>query len=90
VLKLSRIADGLSHAAPDPAAATSVAQACLLATATLLPAKPAGLHLLLELAATAGAASGLPEMPAPVAELARGREDTKLAEAARRLTRLAR
>ncbi|HTR91632.1 MAG TPA: DUF6493 family protein [Trebonia sp.] len=89
VLKLSRIADGLGHAAVDPATAPGVAQTCLLAAATLLPAKPAGLHLLLELAAKAGAASAMPEVPAPVAELARGKENTKLAEAARRLTRLA-
>jgi hypothetical protein len=40
--KLSRIADGLGHAAPDPVAAAGIAQACLTATAALLPAKPAG------------------------------------------------
>jgi hypothetical protein len=90
VLKLTRIADGLGHAVPDPAAAPAVARACLLAAAALLPAKPAGLHLLLELAAQAGAASGMPEVPAPVAGLACGRENTKLAAAARRLARLAR
>jgi hypothetical protein len=89
VLKLSRIADGLGHAALDPAAAPGTARTCLLATAALLPAKPAGLHLLVELAAKAGATSGMPEVPAPVVELASGRDNTKLAEAARRLTRLA-
>ena len=90
VLKLSRIADGLGYAATDQAAAQGVAHACLLATAALLPAKPAGLHLLLELAAQAGAASVMPEVPAQLAELARARGNTKLAEAARRLTRLVR
>lgn len=87
-LKLSRIADGLGHAARDPLAAAGVAQACLTATAALLPAKSAGLHLLLELAARTGAMSGMPELPAPVAGLARSQGTSKLAEAARRLTRL--
>jgi hypothetical protein len=89
LLNLTRIADGLGNAAQDPVAALGVARTCLLAATALLPAKPAGLHLLLELAAKAGAASGLPEVPAPVAELACGRGNTKLAEAARRLTQLA-
>jgi hypothetical protein len=87
-LKLSRIADGLGHAATDPVAAASVARACLTATAALLPAKPAGLHLLLELAAQASTTSQMPELPAPVAALAAGKGTSKLAEAARRLTRL--
>ena len=87
-LKLSRIADGLGHAAPHPGAAAGVAQACLTATAALLPAKPPGLHLLLELAARASTITGIPELPAPVAALARSKGTSKLAEAARRLTRL--
>jgi hypothetical protein len=87
-LKLSRIADGLGHAAPDPVGSAGVAQACLTAAVALLPAKPAGLHLLLELAAQASAVSGMPELPAPVAALARSKGTSKLAEAARRLTRL--
>ena len=62
-LKLSRIADGLGHAAPDPVASAGVAQACLTATAALLSAKPAGLHLLLELAAQASTVSGMPSFP---------------------------
>jgi len=87
-LKLSRIADGLGHAAPQPVAAAGVAQACLTAAAAFLPAKPAGLHLLLELAAQASTVSGMPELPAPVAALARSKGTSKLAEAARRLARL--
>ena len=87
-LKLSRIADGLGHASPDPVAAAGVAQACLTATAALLPAKPPGLHLLLELAARASTIAGTPDLPAPVAALARSKGISKLAEAARRLTRL--
>jgi len=87
-LKLSRVADGLGHAAPDPVASAGIAQACLTATVALLPAKPAGLHLLLELAAQESTVSGLPELPAPVAALARSKGTSKLAEAARRLTRL--
>jgi hypothetical protein len=85
-IKLSRIADGLGHAAPDPVASAYAVQACLTATAALLPAKPAGLHLLLELAAQA--TFRRPELPAQVAALARSKETSKLAEAARRLTRL--
>jgi hypothetical protein len=87
-LKLSRIADALGYVAPDPVASAAVAQACLTAAAALLPAKPAGLHLLLELAAHAGTVSGIPELPAPVAALARSKGTSKLPEAARRLTRL--
>ena len=87
-LKLSRIADGLRQGALDPVPGAGVAQACLTATAALLPAKPAGLHLLLELAAHASTTSGPPELPAGVAALARGKGTSKLAEAARRLTRL--
>ena len=88
MLKLSRVADGLGHAAPDPVASAGIAQACLTVTVALLPAKPAGLHLLLELAAQASTVSGLPELPAPVAALTRSKGTSKLAEAARRLTRL--
>jgi hypothetical protein len=87
-LKLSRIADGLGRAALDQVAAAGVAQACLTATAALLPAKPAGLHLLLELAAQASMVSGMPELPVPVTALARSKGTSKLAEAARRLTRV--
>jgi len=46
------------------------------------------LHLLLETAAQASTVSGTPELPAPVAALARSQATSKLAEAARRLTRL--
>lgn len=86
-LKLPRIADGLGHVAVNPVAAAGVARACLTAAAALLPAKPAGLHLLLELAALASTISAMPELPVPVAALARSRGKSKLAEAARRLTR---
>jgi hypothetical protein len=41
----------------------------------------------LELAARASTMSGTPELPAPVAALARSKGTSKLAEAARRLTR---
>ena len=84
-LKLSRIADGLGLAAAEPAATAGVAQACVSATAALLAARPAGLHLLLEVAARAGAASGIPELPGNVIDLAATKSGSKLAEAARRL-----
>jgi hypothetical protein len=67
----------------------------------LLPARPPGLHLLLEEAARAAAASGAGApgaqgsgpagralLPPEVAGLARSRDRTKLADAARRLARL--
>jgi hypothetical protein len=82
----ARIADGLWYAAQDPGAAGTVARACVSAAATLLsaPDRPTALHLLLEMAAQAGAVSGVPQLPAPLAGLARGKGRTKLAEAARR------
>jgi uncharacterized protein DUF6493 len=88
--KLTRIADGLRYAVQDPGAAGAVTSACVSAAATLLsaPDKPTALHLLLEMAAQAGAVSGVPQLPAPLADLAQGKDRTKLAEAARRLTAL--
>ena len=85
-LKLSRIAEGLRHAAADPAAAPSVTPTCVLATAALADVKPAGLHLLLELAAELTAVSGSTmDLPAPITQLAAGKGTSKLAAAARRL-----
>lgn len=90
VYKPNRLAEGLRYAAQDPAAATTVAQACVPSAASLLaaPDRPTGLHLLLEVAAQAGATAGLPDLPPPITELANGKSRTKLAEAARRLTAL--
>jgi hypothetical protein len=84
-LKLSRIAEGLGHAVAEPAAAAGVAQACVSATAALLAARPTGLHLLLEVAAQASAASSVPELPGSITSLAATKGGSKLAEAARRL-----
>jgi hypothetical protein len=92
VFKLNRIAESLGHAALDPAATAGVAAACVIAPATLLPARPAGLHLLLELAARCFAeaeGSALPVLPAGIRDLALSGDRTKLGEAARRLARLA-
>jgi hypothetical protein len=91
--KLTRLADGLRPLAADPATAVGVARACVVATVALLDSKPArlrpqGLHLLLELAARAGAVSVVPELPASITGLAAASARTKLAEAARRLIRL--
>ena len=91
VFKLNRIAEGMGHAALDPAATAGIAAACLAASASLLPAGPPGLHLLLELAArcvTAIAGPVLPPLPVAIADLAASRDRTKLGEAARRLARL--
>ncbi|HTU75396.1 MAG TPA: hypothetical protein VMG38_17930 [Trebonia sp.] len=91
-LRLGRIADGLGYPTGADPAAAAVARTCVLATAAMLTSgtRPAGLHLLLELAASASAASGAaPELPARIAALAAGRPTSKLAEAARRLRALA-
>jgi hypothetical protein len=88
-LKLNRIADALRHAAAEPSAARGVADACLSAAAALLDAKPAGLHLLLELAAQAGATAGLSELPDSLTDLAASGTRSKLADGARRLQALA-
>jgi Family of unknown function (DUF6493) len=85
VLKLSRIADGLERAVAEPAAAAALARACVSATAALLPARLAGLHLLLEVAAQASAVAGVPQLPESVNSLAAAKGGSKLAEAARRL-----
>jgi len=88
--KVTRIADGLRYVVQDPGAAPAVARACVSAAATLLSGadRPTGLHLLLEVAAQAGAVSGVSQLPAPLADLAREKGRTKLAEAARRLAAL--
>jgi hypothetical protein len=88
--KLTRIADGLRHAAQDPDAAATVARACVSAAATLVTGRdrPTALHLLLETAAQAGTISGIPQLPPTLTGLARGKARTKLAQAARRLEAL--
>jgi hypothetical protein len=86
---LSRVGEALGYAVAEPAAAAPTARFCLAAVAALLDEKPAGLHLLLEVAARSAAVSPLPELPAPVAALAAGKSASKLNEAARRLSRLA-
>jgi hypothetical protein len=91
-LRLSRVADGLGYPTGADPGASCVARACVLATSAMLASgtRPAGLHRLLELAASASAACGVaPELPARVAGLAAGRPTSKLAEAARRLRDLA-
>jgi len=87
VLTLSRIADGLGYAAAEPAAAAGVARVCVSAAAALLTARPAGLHQLLEVAARASAAAGVPELPGSITDLAASTNGSGLAEAARRLAR---
>jgi hypothetical protein len=59
------------------------AQACVSATAALMAARPAGLHLLLEVAAQASATSGVPGLPESITGLAATKRGSKLAEAAR-------
>jgi hypothetical protein len=63
LFKPNRVADALRHACLEPAAALAAAHALAAATAALLPAKPAGLHLFLETAARALATAGPPPGP---------------------------
>jgi hypothetical protein len=94
--RLTRLADGLERAAMDATSGTRVAEAAMATAAALLrkspkpPKPPSGLHLLLEVAARVSAAVGIPPVPAEITTLAAGKSTTKLAEAARRLTRLTR
>ena len=55
------------------------------AAAAPLAARPAGLHLLLEVTAQASATSGVPELPGGITGLAGTKSGSRLAEAARRL-----
>jgi hypothetical protein len=84
VFLLNRIGEALGYAVPS----ITTARCCVAATAALLDSRPTGLHLLLEVAARAAAVSAVPELPASVAALP-GEGTSKLAEAARRLSRLA-
>jgi hypothetical protein len=81
--KLNRVADGLRHASPEPAAGQRIVQTIFAAGDRLVPAKPANLHLLFELAA--GIATATSEPPASITRIAHG--GTRLAAAARLLTR---
>jgi hypothetical protein len=83
--KLNRVADGLQHAAPEPLAGYRVVETVFAAADTLIPARPAGLHLLFELAVRTSAAVGQPAMAAALTDLAAQRSSSKLAAAARRL-----
>jgi hypothetical protein len=95
VFPLNRIGEALGYAIPS----FITARCCVAATAALLDSRPdsradlrpglrpAGLHLLLEVAARVAAVSAVPELPASVAALS-GEGTSKLAEAARRLSRL--
>ena len=84
--KLNRVADGLRHASHDPVAGRRIVQTVLAAADALIPAKPANLHLLFELAARIGVAAGT-EPPAAITRVAAGTGGGQLAAAARRLAR---
>jgi hypothetical protein len=80
--KLNRVADGLQHASHDRVAGQRIAQTVFAAADGLIPAKPANLHLLLELAARAPSVA---RVPAAITRLAAGKDRSQLAAAARRL-----
>lgn len=85
--KLSRVADALGHAAPDPVAGRRIVETTFAAAAQLIPARPANLQHLLELAGRISATTGQPAPPAAITELARQPGSTRLVAAARRLVR---
>jgi hypothetical protein len=84
-IKLTRLADGFRHASRQPASALMIARTVFASADRLVPAKPPGLHLLLELAAEIGAVMALPKLPESVVALAAEKGSTMLAVAARRL-----
>ena len=83
--KPNRVADALEYASHEQAAGRQIVAMTFAAADRLIPARPANLHLLLELAARIGAATGTPEPPATIAQLAEGRATSRLAAAARLL-----
>ena len=86
--KLNRIADGLQHASHEPAAGRQIVQTVFAAADSLIPAKPANLHLMFELAAGIAAVTGTPEPSAAILRVAAEKNGSKLAAAARRLVPL--
>jgi len=82
--KLNRVADGLQHASHDPVPGQRMVQTVFAAADGLIPAKPANLHLLLELAARIGMAPAT-GLPAAITWLASGKNNSRLGTAARRL-----
>jgi hypothetical protein len=84
-IKANRLADGLRHASRQPASALMIATTVFASADRLVPAKPSGLYLLLELAAEIGATVALPQPPESIVAVAAGQGSTKLAVAARRL-----
>lgn len=83
--KLNRIADGLAHASHHPAAGRGIVQTIFAAADGLIPAKPANLHLIFELAAGIAAVTGTPEPTAAIVRVAAEKNGSKLTAAARRL-----
>ena len=80
--KLSRIADGLRHAAAQPLAAYRVVEAICLCAPALIEGGEPNRHLLLSLAADLAATVGAPGLPAPLTALARRPSRNRAAAAA--------
>ncbi len=85
--KLSRIADGLQHASPEPIAGYRIIETIFAAAEALIPTKPANLHLLFELAARISAATAMPELSGAIIGLAGRKTGSRLAAATRRLAK---
>jgi Family of unknown function (DUF6493) len=84
--KLNRIADGLEHASHEAIAGQRIVETVFAAADRLVPAKPANLHLLIELAARIGADSGMPAPPGAITRIAAAKGSTRLAAAARQIS----
>lgn len=84
--KLNRIADGLQHASPEPLVGYRIIETLCAAADELIPAGPANLHQLFDLAARIAAATGTPVLPGAITGLAAQRSGSRLVAAARRLT----
>jgi Family of unknown function (DUF6493) len=86
-IKLTRVADGLRHASPEPASARMIASTVFAAADRLVPAGSPNLHLLLELTREVGAAIALPEPPESIVALAAGNGPARLTATARQLVK---
>jgi hypothetical protein len=86
-IKLTRLADGLRHAAREPAPALAIARTVFASAERLVSAQPPNLHLLLELTREIGGTVALPEPPACIVALAAESGSAKLFAAARQLVK---
>jgi hypothetical protein len=84
--KLNRVAEAIEYASHEQAAGQQIVAMVFAAADRLIPARPANLHLLLEIAARIGATTGIPEPPDAITRIAAAKGSTRLAAAARQIS----